>query len=234
MFIAFASNPDPAPFAGSTNLECAGLAALWPVSPPLNCESSCSPAINLPGKTNANVGQSAARPAHSKLVDPSNGARSLGNVPILLRYYDSQAFLMTLKPGNQEEYAKRHNPIWPELQAVLKDHGVSKYSIFLDRSTDLLFAYAEVESEELWQQIAETEPCHRWWAHMKDLMRLIRTTVRWRSRCWKSFTLNELLGPTPVRRRSEALLIWSALAWQRFGPPSGGLPGRNRFAREPA
>ena len=81
-----------------------------------------------------------------------------------------KAFLMTLKPGNQEEYEKRHNPIWPELEEVLKNHGVKNYTIFLDRDTDRLFAYAEIESEELWQQIANTEPCRRWWAHMKDLM----------------------------------------------------------------
>jgi len=81
-----------------------------------------------------------------------------------------KAFLMTLKPGNQDEYTKRHNPIWPELQEVLKNHGVNNYSIFLDRETDRLFAYAEIESEQLWQQIANTEPCRRWWAHMKDLM----------------------------------------------------------------
>lgn len=81
-----------------------------------------------------------------------------------------KAFLMTLKPGNQDEYAKRHNPIWPELQAVLKEHGVSNYSIFLDREHDRLFAYAEIESNDLWQAIAGTEVCRRWWDHMKDLM----------------------------------------------------------------
>ena len=81
-----------------------------------------------------------------------------------------KAFLMTLKPGHQDEYEKRHNPIWPDLQEVLKKHGVSNYSIFLDRKADLLFAYAEIESESLWQQIAQTEVCRRWWAHMKDLM----------------------------------------------------------------
>ena len=81
-----------------------------------------------------------------------------------------KAFLMTLKPGCQEEYERRHNPIWPELQATLKDHGVSNYSIFLDRGTDRLFAYAEIESDARWQQIAQTEVCRRWWAHMKDLM----------------------------------------------------------------
>ncbi len=81
-----------------------------------------------------------------------------------------KAFMMTLKPGHQEEYERRHNPIWPELQEVLKGRGVSNYSIFLDRSSNKLFAYAEVESEELWRQIAQTEVCRRWWAHMKDLM----------------------------------------------------------------
>ena len=81
-----------------------------------------------------------------------------------------KAFQMTLKPGCEAEYEQRHNPIWPELQAVLKEHRVHNYSIFLDRDSDQVFAYAEIESEELWQAIAETEACRRWWAHMKDLM----------------------------------------------------------------
>ena len=81
-----------------------------------------------------------------------------------------KALLMKLKPGCQEEYQRRHNPIWPELQAVLKEHGVSNYSIFLDRRTDQLFGYVEIESKSRWEQIAQTEVCQRWWAHMKDLM----------------------------------------------------------------
>lgn len=81
-----------------------------------------------------------------------------------------KAFLMMLKPGNQEEYERRHSPIWPELQQVLRKHGVYNYSIFLDRRTDQLFAYAEIESERLWQEIAQTEICQKWWVHMKDLM----------------------------------------------------------------
>jgi L-rhamnose mutarotase len=81
-----------------------------------------------------------------------------------------KAFLMTLKPGNQDEYERRHQPIWPELRKVLKEHGVRNYSIFLNRGTDQLFAYVELESEASWQQIAETEVCRRWWASMKDLM----------------------------------------------------------------
>lgn len=81
-----------------------------------------------------------------------------------------KAFMMTLKPGHQEEYERRHHPIWPELRQVLKEHGVHHYSIFLERASDRLFAYAEIESEQLWQDIATTDACRRWWSYMKDLM----------------------------------------------------------------
>ena len=81
-----------------------------------------------------------------------------------------KAFTMTLSPGSQEEYVRRHNPIWPELEEVLRDHGVWTYSIFAHRSSDQLFAYVEIESEEHWQEIAQTEICQKWWAHMKGLM----------------------------------------------------------------
>ncbi len=80
-----------------------------------------------------------------------------------------KAFLMTLKHGQQNEYERRHNPIWPELQEILKNHGVHNYSIFLDRRTNILFAYVEIESEQLWQRIAETETCRRWWCRMSQL-----------------------------------------------------------------
>lgn len=81
-----------------------------------------------------------------------------------------KAFVMTLKPAHQAEYEERHNPIWPELRSVFESHGVRNYSIFLHRETNNLFAYVEIESEELWQQIPRTEACRHWWAYMKDLM----------------------------------------------------------------
>jgi L-rhamnose mutarotase len=80
------------------------------------------------------------------------------------------AFRMSVHRGRHAEYERRHNPIWPELEAVLRDHGVVAYSIFLDPETGDLFAYAEVESEERWRAIAETEVCRRWWASMRELM----------------------------------------------------------------
>ncbi len=81
-----------------------------------------------------------------------------------------KGFVMNVLPEHTAEYKKRHNPIWPELEAELKAHGVSKYSIFLHPDTHQLFAYAEIEDEQRWNAIAGTEICRKWWAYMKDLM----------------------------------------------------------------
>jgi L-rhamnose mutarotase len=81
-----------------------------------------------------------------------------------------KAFVMSLHSGMEEEYERRHNPIWPELEQVLKDHRVSNYSIFLHHETNQLFGYAEIENEEQWSTIADTPICKEWWSHMKDLM----------------------------------------------------------------
>ena len=81
-----------------------------------------------------------------------------------------KAFVMSVNEGSEEEYEKRHNPIWTDLEAVLKEHGVHNYSIFLHPETRQLFAYAEIEDEARWSAIAATEPCRRWWKHMGDVM----------------------------------------------------------------
>ena len=81
-----------------------------------------------------------------------------------------KAFRMSVHEGREQEYARRHNPIWQELADTLIAHGVTTYSIFIDPATRDLFAYAEVESEERWAAIAKTEVCRRWWQHMRDVM----------------------------------------------------------------
>ena len=81
-----------------------------------------------------------------------------------------KAFVMSVDAGMEEEYERRHSPIWPELESVLKEHGVLSYSIFLHPETRQLFGYAEIEDEERWSAIADTALCRKWWAHMKDLM----------------------------------------------------------------
>jgi L-rhamnose mutarotase len=80
------------------------------------------------------------------------------------------AFKMKLFEGNVEEYKRRHNPIWPELEEALKKHGVKSYSIFLDKNTNDLFGYAEIEDKKKWDEIANTDICRKWWDYMAPLM----------------------------------------------------------------
>lgn len=79
------------------------------------------------------------------------------------------AFKMKLKPGMQAEYEKRHAEIWPELSALLKDNGISDYSIFLDEETNTLFAVQRL-SENSSQELGKHEIVQRWWRFMADIM----------------------------------------------------------------
>jgi len=81
-----------------------------------------------------------------------------------------KAFIMSVHPGSELEYERRHSPVWDDLTAVLKEHGVHNYSIFLQPGTGQLFGYVEVEDEARWASIAETEVCKRWWTAMADVM----------------------------------------------------------------
>ncbi|HCK08407.1 L-rhamnose mutarotase [bacterium] len=81
-----------------------------------------------------------------------------------------KAFVMRVNPDQHEEYERRHNPIWPELEETIKAHGVTSYSIYLDAETNQLFAYAEIEDEEQWVSISQEEVCQKWWAHMREIM----------------------------------------------------------------
>jgi L-rhamnose mutarotase len=81
-----------------------------------------------------------------------------------------KAFVMSVNSGAEDEYKRRHDPIWPELESILKAYGVHNYSIFLLEGARQLFAYVELESEERWSAIAATPECRRWWNHMAELM----------------------------------------------------------------
>ena len=77
---------------------------------------------------------------------------------------------MTIHDGKAAEYARRHQPIWAELRAVLLAHGIQSYSIYLDPETNDLFGYVECEDEPRWAALAESEICRRWWRHMREIM----------------------------------------------------------------
>lgn len=81
-----------------------------------------------------------------------------------------EAFKMYLKPGFEEEYEKRHHAIWPELKQLLKESGVSDYSIFWDKETNLLFGYQLVDGDSSSQDLGTNPVVQKWWAYMADIM----------------------------------------------------------------
>src|SRR5690606_3451775 len=80
------------------------------------------------------------------------------------------AFKMHLNEGQKEEYKKRHKEIWTELKSLLKEAGVSEYSIFLDEETNTLFAFQKVSSDGGSQDLGQTETVKKWWKFMADIM----------------------------------------------------------------
>src|SRR5262245_51034169 len=80
------------------------------------------------------------------------------------------AFKMKLFKGNEAEYKKRHDEIWPELKSLLKTTGVNDYSIFLDEETNILFGVLKVEDELKLDELPNHPVMKKWWDYMKDIM----------------------------------------------------------------
>jgi L-rhamnose mutarotase len=80
------------------------------------------------------------------------------------------AFKMKLTPGYRAEYIKRHDEIWPELSALLKEAGVSDYSIHLDPETHILFGVLWREEGHGMDDLPSHPIMQKWWAHMADIM----------------------------------------------------------------
>ena len=77
---------------------------------------------------------------------------------------------MKLFAGCEAEYKKRHDEIWPELSQLLRDSGISNYSIHLDEDTSILFGYLERRDDHRMDDLPDHPVMKKWWAYMKDIM----------------------------------------------------------------
>lgn len=77
-----------------------------------------------------------------------------------------------IKSGCKQEYINRHNRIWPEMMAVLKDAGICNYTIFANGEE--LFGYYECEKGSAFAEAVQaTSPVvARWNEYMKDVLEL--------------------------------------------------------------
>ena len=80
------------------------------------------------------------------------------------------AFRMRLNAGMEAEYRRRHDAIWPELVDLLREAGVSDYSIHLDHETNILFGVLWRRDDHGMAALPLHPVMQRWWAHMADIM----------------------------------------------------------------
>jgi L-rhamnose mutarotase len=83
---------------------------------------------------------------------------------------DTIAFRMTLKPGMRDEYRRRHDALWPELADALRDAGIHDYSIFLDETSNHLFAVLKRPADHRMDALPQLPVMRRWWDYMAELM----------------------------------------------------------------
>ncbi|WAJ27673.1 L-rhamnose mutarotase [Antarcticirhabdus aurantiaca] len=83
---------------------------------------------------------------------------------------EQYAFRMRLHPGQAEEYRRRHDAIFPELVDLLREAGVSDYSIFLDPETNHLFGVLRRPASHGMAALPDHPVMQRWWAMMADIM----------------------------------------------------------------
>jgi len=76
-------------------------------------------------------------------------------------------FISRVRPELLDEYRRRHDEVWPEMQASLRRAGWGNYSLFL--STDgLLVGYLETDDyAAALDRMAQTDVNERWQAEMK-------------------------------------------------------------------
>ena len=77
---------------------------------------------------------------------------------------------MRILPGCAAEYRRRHDEIWPDLAALLKDAGITDYSIHLDEDTGDLFAVLWRIAHHMMDDLPSHPVMKKWWAHMADIM----------------------------------------------------------------
>lgn len=82
------------------------------------------------------------------------------------------AWKATVKDGMLDEYKRRHDNIWAELKQVLKDAGISNYTIW--NVGNELFGYFECEKGVAFAEKvqAQSPVVDKWNEYMKDVMNM--------------------------------------------------------------
>ena len=74
-----------------------------------------------------------------------------------------------IKPGRRDDYLRMHATIWPELERLLREAGVTSYTIYLQNDT--VFSHMDVEDYDRLVERVNGDPIsERWEAQFTDIL----------------------------------------------------------------
>jgi L-rhamnose mutarotase len=89
--------------------------------------------------------------------------------------------VMTLRPGSEAEYDRRHDEIWPELVSEIRNSGVERFTLF--RHALMVVAYLECrpDAEVALGKLDGSEVAMRWEKALSGLLEpsSLRLTEVW-------------------------------------------------------
>jgi L-rhamnose mutarotase len=83
----------------------------------------------------------------------------------------AHAWVLGVRPGYEEEYKRRHDELWPEMDACLRKAGITSYTIFRHGLT--LFGYFETDDLAATIAALRDDPVNRRWSdYMGPIMQI--------------------------------------------------------------
>jgi len=74
---------------------------------------------------------------------------------------------LKLRPGCYEEYKRRHDELWPELEEAMRSFGISTV---IYRHEETLFVHETADAEESFQKMADHPVTPRWNKYMAEVL----------------------------------------------------------------
>ena len=79
----------------------------------------------------------------------------------------SQGLALRLRPGAYDEYKRRHDELWPEMDQMLRRLGLS---MVIYRRDDVLFVHQTAPSQESFDGAAADPITPKWNEYMKEVL----------------------------------------------------------------
>lgn len=79
-------------------------------------------------------------------------------------------FTFELKPGQEAEYQRRHDEIWPELVADLQAAGIRNYTLFRRGLQVIAYCECHPDAATAFGQMAHSDANARWSTWFEDVI----------------------------------------------------------------